>query len=94
MGGSPAEEAKTGKFVSEVKFSGDLIHTLKFSPDGKLLVIGNRNEIWVWDTVNWQIHERLAGHTGEIVDLAFPSQGTRLLSASRDGTVRVWSLEE
>jgi dipeptidyl aminopeptidase/acylaminoacyl peptidase len=87
-------DAKTGKYVSEVKFSGDLIHTMKLAPDGKLLGIGNRNEIWVWDTANWQIQERLAGHTGEIVDLAFTSQGTKLLSASRDGTVRVWSLEE
>lgn len=87
-------DAKTGKYVREVKFSGDLLHTMKFSPDGKLLAIGNRNEIWIWDIVNWQIQERLAGHTGEIVDLAFTSQGTKLLSASRDGTVRVWSLEE
>lgn len=87
-------DAQTGKYVSEVKFSGDLIHTMRFSPNGKRLGIGNRNEIWVWDTANWRIQERLAGHTGEIVDLAFTTQGTKLLTASRDGTVRVWSLEE
>jgi WD40 repeat protein len=87
-------DAKTGKYISEVKFSGDLIHTMRFSMDGKLLAIGNRNEVWIWDTSNWQIKEKLPGHTGEIVDLAFTSQGTKILSASRDGTIRVWSLEE
>lgn len=87
-------DAKTGKYVSEVRFLGDLINTIKFSPNGNLLGIGNRSEIWVWDTSTWQVKEKLAGHTGEIGDLAFTPQGTTLLSASRDGTIRVWSLEE
>jgi WD40 repeat protein len=56
--------------------------------------MGNRNEIWIWDTANWQVKEKLAGHTGEIVELAFTSQEKKLLSASSDGTVRVWSLGE
>ncbi len=86
--------AKTGKYVSGVKIAGDLIHTIKFSPDGSLLGIGNRNEIWILDTPNGQLKEKLSGHIGEIVDLAFTSQGSKLLSASRDGTIRVWSLAE
>jgi WD40 repeat protein len=84
-------EAKTGKYVSEVRFSGDLIHAIEFSPDGNLLGLGNRNEVWVWDTSNWQIKQKLEGHTSEIANLAFLSPET-ILSASRDGTIRVWSL--
>jgi WD40 repeat protein len=87
-------DAKTGKYVSEVKFSGDLIQTIRFSPNGNLLAMGNRSEIWIWDTTNWQVKKKLVGHAGEIVDAAFASQGTTLLSASRDGTIRVWSLKE
>jgi WD40 repeat protein len=86
-------ETKTGKYVSEVRFSGDLIHAIQFSPDGNLLAIGNRNEVWIWDTLNWQVKQRLEGHTSEIVELAFTSSET-VLSASRDGTIRVWSLGE
>jgi|GEM_PF-5156560 len=86
-------EAKTGKYVSEVRFSGDLIHAIEFSGDGNLLAIGNRNEVWIWDTSNWQVKQRLEGHTSEIVELAFTASET-VLSASRDGTIRVWSLEE
>jgi WD40 repeat protein len=87
-------DAKTGKYMSEVRFSGDLIQAIKYSPDGGLLAIGNRNEIWIWDTAIWQVKEKHSGHRGEIVDLAFTPGGTKLLSASRDGTIRVWSLEE
>ena len=87
-------DAKTGKYVSEVRFAGDLTHAIQFSPNGNLLAIGNRNEVWIWDTSNWQVKEKLAGHTGEIIDLAFTPEGTNLLSASRDGTIRVWSLQE
>lgn len=84
-------DAQTGKYVSEVRFAGDLIQANRFSPDGNLLGVGNRNEVWIWDTSTWQVKEILAGHTGEIIDLAFISQET-ILSASTDGTLRVWSL--
>lgn len=86
-------EAKTGQYVSEVRFSGDLIHAIQFSPDGNLLAIGNRNEVWIWDTSNWQVKQKLEGHTSEIVDLAFIFPET-VLSASRDGTIRVWALKK
>jgi WD40 repeat protein len=87
-------DAKTGKYVTEIKFSGDLIQTIRFSPDGNLLAMGNRNEIWIWDTATWQVKEKLAGHIGEIVDLAFTPDMKNLLSASRDGTIRVWTLDK
>jgi WD40 repeat protein len=87
-------DAETGNHVDEVKFSGSLIQTLRFSPDGNLLAMGNGSEVWIWDTGTWQVKEKRAGHLSEIVDLAFTSQGRNLLSASRDGTIRVWSLEE
>jgi WD40 repeat protein len=85
-------DAQTGKYGSEVRFSGDLIHAIEFSPNGNLLAIGNRNEVWIWNTAIWQVKEKYSGHAGEIVDLVFTPEGTRLLSAGRDGTVRVWSL--
>jgi WD40 repeat protein len=89
-----AWDAKTGKYVGEVKFSGGLISTMRFSPDGKLLAMGNDREVWIWDIATWQVSEKRAGHIDDIVDLAFTPEAENLLSASRDGTIRVWSLSE
>jgi WD40 repeat protein len=88
-----AWDSKTGKYLSEIKFSGAFIRTIKFSPDGNLLAIGNDNEIWLWDTSNWQVEQKLAGHIGDIVDLIFTPDGRKIISAGSDGTLRVWSLE-
>jgi COMPASS component SWD3 len=87
-------DAKTGKYVSETKFSGDFIRAIKSSPDGSLLAIGNSSTIWLWDTTTWQVTRELTGHINFINDFVFTPDGTKILSAARDGTTRVWSLEE
>ena len=87
-------DADTGKYLTEVRFTGDLIRSMEFSPDGKLLAVANASEIWLWDTTSWQVRDKLAGHIGEIIDLAFARQASYLFSASTDGTIRRWSLPE
>lgn len=87
-------DAKTGKYIDEIKFSGDEIGTISFSPDGNQLALGNANEVWIWETKSWQLKERLTGHIGVIADLAFTPDGSKILSAGSDGTIRVWTLEQ
>ncbi|MCI0709074.1 MAG: protein kinase [Chloroflexi bacterium] len=67
---------------------GAAVHALVYR--GDTLAIGGRaNTIVLWDGDNEII---LTGHTGWVQDLAFA--GNRLVSASRDGTVRLWDLRE
>ncbi len=87
-------EAAAGKYLSETTFASDFIGAMKISPDGKLLAIGNSNEVWVWDRASWQLIKRFSGHIDAVEDLAFTPDGTNVLSAGRDGTIRAWSLEE
>jgi WD40 repeat protein len=87
-------EANAGKYVTGIDFPGTLIHGIEYSPDGNVLAIGNGSEVWLWDTATWELHDRLHGHVGSIVDLAFTSEGDKLISAGSDGTIRVWSLKE
>jgi WD40 repeat protein len=87
-------DSKTGKYQSEIKFSGDQIQAMEFSPDGTLLAIGNNDQVWLWDTASWQLKEKLTGHIGFIADLTFTADGTKILSAGSDGTIRAWDLEK
>jgi WD40 repeat protein/DNA-binding winged helix-turn-helix (wHTH) protein len=66
------------------------------SPTGHLLATAGRKQgplpggsVDVWDSTTGRHVATLAGSTG-VVDLAFSSDGSRLATASHDGSVRIW----
>jgi WD40 repeat protein/serine/threonine protein kinase len=72
-----------------------------FSPDGKLLATTKVQPpaqgklpaylVQIWDLTSHQARP-MEGHTDVITALAFSQNGMRLVSASRDQTVRVWDV--
>ncbi len=68
-----------------------------FSANGKWAVTGSGKEAWIWKT-DWQAGSfenicRLEGHTQEVTSVAFSRNNDgpkRLLTASRDFTVKLW----
>jgi WD40 repeat protein len=44
----------------------------------------------VWDAAAGREIQTLVGHTGTVLGLAFNVDGTRLASASYDGTIKLW----
>jgi WD40 repeat protein len=69
------------------------VQDLIWSPDSGAIVTGSRNGNGnAWNAANGQLLASLVGHTGPIQDsggLMFASP-TRLVTASADGTIRVW----
>ena len=65
---------------------------LKFSPDGRYIATGNQTGlILLFDSADFPNNPRiLAGHKGNIHSLSFSSDGTRLVSGSKDGTAKIW----
>jgi WD40 repeat protein/Flp pilus assembly protein TadD len=75
---------------------------LAFSPNGKHLVaaFGSLNlmsrgdtgnfPLLVYDVANQQVIRRLEGHRNFCIAITFSRDGSRMASASQDGTARIW----
>jgi RNA polymerase sigma factor (sigma-70 family) len=78
-----------GKELRTLKNAGE---ELVVTPDGKG-IITNSGVLQRWDLATgksrWRDTSDL-GHTGEVTVVAFSADGKRLVSASNDGTVRLW----
>ncbi len=74
---------------------GEEFSGVAFSPDQQLLAAGSSNgSIYLYDTATFTLQVTLIGHRGSVDHLAFSQDGTQLASASADGTVRVWGINE
>ncbi len=64
-----------------------------FSPDGMSFVTSGEDptgvEVWRVDPV--EVMFKLVGHTDSVFDAVFDPSGSRIATASGDGTVRVWN---
>jgi len=66
-----------------------------FSPDGATLASGSYGfDIRLYDAASGELQHTLRGHTDQVRCLAFTRDGSRLVSAGDDATVRIWKLGE
>jgi WD40 repeat protein len=69
------------------------INALSISPNKTMLAIGReKGDAIIWDLQNEQLIRTIAGHQSAIMDLDFSPDNQLLLTASRDGTSRVFEI--
>lgn len=84
----------TGDLEFEMRGSDiELFTSVDLSHDGALLVAGSvASTVSVWNTVNGKRVHRLVGHTGLVSSVSFSPDSKCVLSASSDGSVRLFSV--
>jgi WD40 repeat protein len=70
----------------------DPVDLVAFSPDGKLLAVGNRNTISLWKLGTTQEPRRLTVRVGRFVNLSFSPDSLFLASSGTDGHLRLWAV--
>ncbi|KAM4888188.1 NACHT domain- and WD repeat-containing protein 1 [Thomomys bottae] len=69
------------------------ITAMAWSQEEQLLVVGTHDGVVaMWDVAEEHPVHFLPGHTGEVWCVRVFAQGTRAVSASKDGTLRLWDL--
>jgi WD40 repeat protein len=71
------------------------VQALAFSPDGRLLVSGEKNgDIFIWEVKTGKKLLSLYAHSDDVKGLLFSPDGKFLVSASEDDSVKIWVVKD
>jgi len=97
-GGIHVLDAETGRQLLQIednRAAEFFFSSARFSPDGHRIVTTAlaRDDARIWDVAMGRQVGSLAGHKGYVIDAVFLPDGKRILTGSKDGTVRLWDAE-
>jgi WD40 repeat protein len=84
---------RDGKHMAtlQTRFS---LRAIALSRDGILGTVTDGNEAELWNVLDGQRLARLSGHRSGINSIEFSTDGTIVVTASDDGTARVWGVSD
>ena len=89
-----AWDIRSGQRKFSQKIEGHTLMAYQVSKDQSLYACGNSTgSIFIFDFKNRKLLHEMKGHKSGVQELAFSDDSKRLISASMDGTRRVWNLE-
>lgn len=79
------------KLLFNLKAHNDLIQSLSFSPDGKLLASCSYDRlVKIWSIPEGKLIQELKDHSDSVYAVAFNKDGSMLASTGADRAIKVW----
>ena len=96
-GSTSVWDVMSGKQLRTLKPSG--VPSLCFSclalnPAGDEFACGSDNTVAIVDLSSGEVRRTLAGHTQSVTSVSYNREGTRVVSGSKDGSMRLWDVSE
>lgn len=93
-------DVATGQERAPLRGRSEEYYSVAFTPDGKGIAAGagfieatRPGDVDLWDVPTGQLRASLRGHLDAVSFVAFSADGNTLISASDDGTVKIWEAE-
>lgn len=83
-------EVETGKSIP-IRMAAES-SSVAFSPDSRTFATTNGSDAEIRNAATGEVVATLAGHSGEVIQVAFHPKGALLASSSRDRMIRIWNL--
>jgi len=80
---------KNVKCIMTINEYDSPVHSVVFSPDGKLIA-SDGEDIKIWDIENNKCIQTLRGHDGMITSVSCSKDGEYIASGSNDKTIKIW----
>ena len=64
-----------------------------YSPDGKLLIATNKNQVKIYDPVSGNLVKTLDGHQTDVTAIAISADGRLIASGALDGSAIIWDAD-
>ena len=90
---TPLQNTAQGETLVEFKGHSNFCFSVKFSPQGNLLVSGSFDEtVKIWDVRSGECVATLPAHSDPVTGVDFNRDGTCIVSSSHDGLIRIWDV--